>query len=81
MFVESRDTKACWDLLAKLLELPFFKLLKLMSPYSLLVRPSRETAAAKSRKIQDLPPDLQEELRKSEEILRHYEDRIYNISL
>jgi hypothetical protein len=72
VFVESRDTKVCWDLLAKLFQLPFFKLLKLMAPYSLLVRPSRETAAAKSRQIQDLPPGLQEELRKSEEILRHH---------
>jgi hypothetical protein len=51
LFVESRDPKACWDLLARLFELPFFELLKLTAPYSLLVRPSRETAAAKSRQI------------------------------
>jgi hypothetical protein len=66
------DTKACWDLLAKLFELPFFELLKLTAPYSLLVHPSREMAAAKSRQIQDLPPDLQKELKESEDTLRHH---------
>jgi hypothetical protein len=59
-------------LLARLFELHFFELLKLTAPYSLLVWPSRETAAAKSKQIQVLPPDLQEELRKNEEILRHH---------
>ncbi len=76
LFVESRDTKACWDLLAKLFELPFFELLKPAAPYFLQVRPSREAAAAKTRLTQDLPTELQEPLRKCEETLKEHSDLV-----
>jgi hypothetical protein len=71
-FVEARDTETCWELLAKLFELPFFELLKLTASYSLQVRPGREAAAAKARLIQDLPPEAQQKLRVCEEILKEH---------
>ncbi|EFX71048.1 hypothetical protein DAPPUDRAFT_112149 [Daphnia pulex] len=75
-FVEAGDTKACWDLLAKLFELPFSELIKLTAPYSLQVRPSREAAAAKARLTQDLPPEAQEQLRECEETLKKHADLV-----
>jgi hypothetical protein len=76
VFVESRDTKACGIAcgiyLLNCSNSRFFELLKLTAPYSLLVRPCKEMAAAKSRQIQDLPPDLQKELKESEDTLRHH---------
>ncbi|EFX63695.1 hypothetical protein DAPPUDRAFT_118943 [Daphnia pulex] len=75
-FVEARDIKACWDLLAKLFELPFFELLKLTATYSLQVRPGREVAAAEARLIQDLPPESQQKLRVCEETLKEHSDLV-----
>jgi hypothetical protein len=71
VFVEARDTKACWELLSKLFELPFFDLLKIPPPYYLQVRLSerREAAARQNRQIQYLPSHLQQELVQCEEIL------------
>jgi hypothetical protein len=40
VLVDTRDTGACWDLLAKLLELPFFELLQTQALHSLLVHRS-----------------------------------------
>ncbi|EFX65486.1 hypothetical protein DAPPUDRAFT_333155 [Daphnia pulex] len=75
-FVEARDTKACWDLLAKLFELPFFELLKLTAPYTLQVRPGREASVAKARHTQDLLEEAQQELRKCEETLKAHSELV-----
>jgi hypothetical protein len=74
-FVEARDTKACWDLLAKLFELPFFDLLKLTAPYTLQVRQGRE-ASNKNRLTPDLPEEAQQELRKCEETLKVHSELV-----
>jgi hypothetical protein len=73
--VEARDTKACWDLLAKLFELPFFDLLKLTAPYTLQVRQGRE-ASNKNRLTPDLPEEAQQELRKCEETLKVHSELV-----
>ncbi|EFX75912.1 hypothetical protein DAPPUDRAFT_322879 [Daphnia pulex] len=75
-FVEARDTKACWNLLAKLFDFPFFELLKLTAPYTLQGRPSREASVAKNRLIQDLPEEAQQELRKFEETLKVHSELV-----
>jgi hypothetical protein len=74
-FVDTRDSKACWDLLARLFELPFFDFLKLTAPYTLQGRQGRE-AAKKTRLTQDLPEEAQQELRKCEETLKVHSDLV-----
>ncbi|EFX71742.1 LOW QUALITY PROTEIN: hypothetical protein DAPPUDRAFT_255437 [Daphnia pulex] len=72
-FVEARDSRACWDLLARLFKLPFFDLLKIPAPYTLQGRQGKETAN-KTRLAQSLPEEAQRELRECEETLKVHSD-------
>jgi len=56
--IDTRDTKGGWDLLATLFELPFFELLGVQAPHSLLVHRAtaegREATARQRRSLADL---------------------------
>ncbi|EFX66979.1 hypothetical protein DAPPUDRAFT_115844 [Daphnia pulex] len=74
-FVEARDSRACWDLLAKLFKFQFFDLLKIPAPYTLQGRQGKETAN-KTRLAQSLPEEALIELRECEETLKVHSDLV-----